>query len=40
VLGTVLLLYLFVMVVYLPLPKGQWFFSDLTIAIYRLLHII
>jgi putative tricarboxylic transport membrane protein len=39
-LGTIFLLYLFVLVVYLPLPKGEWFFSDLTIAIYRLLHII
>ena len=40
VLGTVILLYLFVRVVYLPLPKGAWFFDDLTIAIYRLLHLI
>jgi putative tricarboxylic transport membrane protein len=39
-LGTIFLLYLFVWVVYLPLPKGEWFFSDLTIFIYRLLHII
>ena len=39
-LGTVLLLYLFVKVVYLPLPKGQFFFDDLTIFIYRALHII
>jgi len=39
-LGTVLLLYLFVKVVYLPLPKGQWFFSDFTIFLYRVLHII
>jgi putative tricarboxylic transport membrane protein len=39
-LGTIFLLYLFVLAVYLPLPKGEWFFSDLTIAIYRLLHII
>jgi small-conductance mechanosensitive channel len=39
-LGTVVLLYLFVKVVYLPLPKGQWFFDDITIAIYRILHII
>lgn len=39
-LGTIFLLYLFVLVVYLPLPKGEWFFSDLTIFIYRLLHII
>jgi putative tricarboxylic transport membrane protein len=39
-LGTVFLLYLFVKIVYLPLPKGQWFFDDVTIAIYRFLHII
>lgn len=40
VLGTILLLYLFVKVVYLPLPKGRWFFEDLTIFIYRILGII
>jgi hypothetical protein len=39
-LGTILLLYLFVKVVYLPLPKGHWFFEDLTIFIYRILGII
>lgn len=39
-LGTIFLLYLFVKVVYLPLPKGQWFFDDLTIILYRILHII
>ena len=39
-LGTVFLLYLFVKVVYLPLPKGQWFFDDVTILLYRILHII
>jgi putative tricarboxylic transport membrane protein len=39
-LGTVFLLYLFVKVVYLPLPKGQWFFDDVTIFLYRVLHII
>jgi putative tricarboxylic transport membrane protein len=39
-LGTVILLYLFVKVVYLPLPKGQWFFDDLTVFIYRALRII
>ncbi len=38
--GTILLLYLFVKIVYLPLPKGQWFFDDLTIVLYRVLHII
>jgi len=40
VLGTILLLYIFVKVVYLPLPKGQWFFTDVTIFLYRVLHII
>ncbi|HSR09983.1 MAG TPA: tripartite tricarboxylate transporter TctB family protein [Thermodesulfobacteriota bacterium] len=40
VLGTVFLIYLFVKVVYLPLPKGQWFFDDFTITLYRILHII
>jgi putative tricarboxylic transport membrane protein len=40
ILGTVLLLYLFVKVVYLPLPKGQCFFDDMTIILYRILHII
>ncbi len=40
VLGTIFLLYLFVKVVYLPLPKGQWFFDDMTILLYRVLHII
>ena len=39
-LGTVFLLYLFGKVVYLPLPKGDWIFNDLTIFIYRLLYII
>jgi len=39
-LGTAVLLYLFVKVVYLPLPKGQFFFDDLTIFIYRALYII
>jgi putative tricarboxylic transport membrane protein len=40
VLGTVLLLFLFVKVVYLPLPKGAWFFDDVTIYLYRVLHLI
>lgn len=39
-LGTIFLLYLFGKVVYLPLPKGDWIFNDLTISIYRLLYII
>jgi hypothetical protein len=38
--GTVVLLYLFVKVVYLPLPKGMWFFEDITLFIYRLLAVI
>jgi len=40
VLGTIGLLYLFVKVVYLPLPKGQFFFDDLTIFLYRILYVI
>lgn len=40
VLGTVGLLYLFVKVVYLPLPKGYWLFYHLSVYLYRLLHII
>jgi len=39
-LGTIFLLYLFGKIVYLPLPKGDWIFNDLTIFIYRLLRII
>jgi putative tricarboxylic transport membrane protein len=39
-LGTIFLLYLFGKVVYLPLPKGDWIFNDLTIFIYRCLYII
>jgi putative tricarboxylic transport membrane protein len=38
--GTIFLLYLFGKVVYLPLPKGDWIFNDMTIFIYRLLFII
>jgi hypothetical protein len=37
--GTIGLLYLFVKVVYLPLPKGAGVMEDLTIALYRLLRI-
>lgn len=36
---TIGLLYLFVKVVYLPLPKGDGFFEAVTLALYRLLHI-
>lgn len=38
-LGTVALLYVFVKVVYLPLPKGAGALEDLTIFVYRLLKI-
>jgi hypothetical protein len=38
-LGTVGLLYLFVKVVYLPLPKGAGAVEDLTLFLYRLLRI-
>jgi hypothetical protein len=38
-LGTVGLLYLFVKVVYLPLPKGTGVVEDFTIFLYRLLRI-
>jgi len=38
--GTLALLYLFVKVVYLPLPKGMWFFEDITLFLYRLLAVI
>ena len=38
-LGTVALLYLFVKVVYLPLPKGTGVMEDFTIFLYRLLGI-
>ncbi len=39
VVGTVLLLYVFVKFVYLPLPKGDWIFESFTIALYRALHL-
>ena len=38
-LGTVALLYVFVKVVYLPLPKGAGVMEDFTIFLYRLLWI-
>jgi hypothetical protein len=37
--GTVLLLYVFVKLVYLPLPKGDGLFETLTVALYRALRI-
>ncbi|HET7876409.1 MAG TPA: tripartite tricarboxylate transporter TctB family protein [Methylomirabilota bacterium] len=37
--GTVGLLYLFVKIVYLPLPKGDGPFEAVTLALYRLLRI-
>jgi putative tricarboxylic transport membrane protein len=39
VLGPIALSYVFVKLVYLPLPKGGRPFEDLTVALYRLLHI-
>lgn len=36
---TVAMLYLFVKVVYLPLPRGEGAFADATLAVYRLLGI-
>jgi putative tricarboxylic transport membrane protein len=39
VLGTIALLYLFVKVVYIPLPRGDWFFDDVTRFIYQVLWI-
>jgi putative tricarboxylic transport membrane protein len=38
-LGTVILLYAFVRVVYLPLPKGEGAFETLTLLVYRVLRI-
>ncbi len=40
VVGTIGLLYLFAYLVYVPLPKGQFFFEDITLMIYRALFII
>jgi putative tricarboxylic transport membrane protein len=40
VLGTIGIIYIFVKVVYLPLPKGEWFFENLTLLIYRALFIM
>jgi len=40
VLGTVVLVYLFVKVVYLPLPKGKWIFESITLFVYRALMIM
>lgn len=40
ILGTFFLLFLFVKVVYLPLPRGQGIFNDVTIFIYRILRLI
>jgi hypothetical protein len=39
VVGTVILLYVFVKLVYLPLPKGAGPLEGLTIALYRALGI-
>jgi len=40
VLGTIGMLYVFVKVVYLPLPKGIGFFEDVSLFIYRALFIL
>jgi putative tricarboxylic transport membrane protein len=40
VLGTIGMLYVFVKVVYLPLPKGMGFFEDISLFVYRALFII
>lgn len=37
--GTLVLLYAFVRLVYLPLPKGGGAFETLTLALYRALHL-
>ena len=37
--GTVVLLYAFVKLVYLPLPKGEGPFETMTLALYRALHL-
>jgi len=39
-LGTVGLIYVFVKIVYIPLPRGDWFFDDITLMIYRALQIM
>ena len=39
VLGTMVLLYVFVKFVYLPLPKGAGIMEDFTVSLYRLLRI-
>lgn len=40
VLSTVVMLYIFVKVVYLPLPKGYGFFEDISLYIYRALFLL
>lgn len=37
--GTLLILYVFVKIVYVPLPRGMGFFDDATIALYQFLRI-
>jgi hypothetical protein len=39
VVGTVLLLYVFIKFVYLPLPKGDGLFESFTLALYRALYL-
>lgn len=38
--GTLGLVYLFAYLVYVPLPKGRFFFEDFTLFIYRMMFII
>jgi putative tricarboxylic transport membrane protein len=40
ILGSIGMLYVFVKVVYLPLPKGMGFFEDISLFIYRALFIM
>ncbi len=37
---TLVLLYVFVKVVYLPLPRGEWAFHDATLGLYRIMGLI
>ncbi|MDI7260799.1 MAG: tripartite tricarboxylate transporter TctB family protein [Thermodesulfobacteriota bacterium] len=39
IMGTIVITYLFVKLVYIPLPKGRSLFEDVTIALYRVLGI-
>lgn len=37
--GSVAINYLFLKIIYIPLPKGQYFFEDITVMVYRALGI-